>query len=94
VMIATIAAASGGIAVGAVVTLIALGLGSALLLARLLERRDAKRDCGPDPDEDGGGGGGPGGDDEPPWWPDFERDLTAYLASDRAAGSPGRRARR
>jgi hypothetical protein len=97
-MIATIAAASGAIAVGAVVTLIAFGLGAALLLARLLERRDTKRrhpgDHGPDPDEDGGGGGGPGGDDEPPWWPDFERDLTAYLASDRAAGSPGRRARR
>jgi hypothetical protein len=94
-MIATSAVASGGIAVGAVVILIALGLGAALLLTRLLERRDAKRDPGPDPDEDGGGGGGgPDGDDEPPWWPDFERDLTAYLASDRASGSPGRRARR
>jgi hypothetical protein len=92
VIIVTIAAAGPGIAVGAVVALIALGLGAALLLARLLERRDAKRrhhgDRRPDPDEDGGGGGSPGGDDQPPWWPDFERDLTAYIASDRAAGSP------
>jgi hypothetical protein len=41
------------------------------------------RPRGDDSDDGGDAGRGPD-DDLPPWWPDFERDLRAYLeASDR-----------
>jgi hypothetical protein len=76
-----LATTSGGVAVLAVAVLL-LGLAAGLLLAHVFDRRAAKRgDTGPDPDDDGDGkgGGGPRGGGDPPWWPDFERDLAAYL---------------
>ena len=79
---ATAAATTGAIA------LLTLAVGALVLLriVRLVERLRPPDD--PEPGDDGGGGNklpeprppsGSGGDD-PPWWPEFERDLAAYVA--------------
>lgn len=77
-IVALVAAAVIGIAV-------ALALVGPRLLERLGARRGHRGNRGPDPDDDGGrgGNGGPGGDDGPPWWPDFERQLREYVATER-----------
>ncbi len=35
--------------------------------------------------DDGGGGGGGDDEPEPPWWPEFERDLRAYMRRQQAS---------
>jgi hypothetical protein len=76
------------------IALLALVVGALALprIVRLVQRLEPPDD--PEPGDDGGGGNqlpeprppsGRGGDD-PPWWPEFERDLAAYVAR-RPAGA-------
>jgi hypothetical protein len=79
------APAAGATGAIALVTLVVAALVLSRIL-RLVSRLQPPDD--PEPGDDGGGGNqlpeprppsGSGGDD-PPWWPEFERDLAAYVA--------------
>ena len=74
------------VTIGLWLAVVGVTTGVVVLLARVLDAIDLVYDEGGDERGDGGHGRPhepepPGGGGEPDWWPEFESELTDYLAS-------------